>query len=60
MIDFFVNLIPNLEAKTHQKSTQEIPKIDKTVIENMMQVGLEFGTLLERTWVDDGKQLPAD
>ena len=29
MIDFLVNLVPNLAPKTHQKSTQEAPKIDK-------------------------------
>ena len=29
MMDFLVNLAPNLSPKTHQKSTQEAPKIDK-------------------------------
>ena len=29
MIDFLVNLAPNLSPKTYQKSTQEPPKIDK-------------------------------
>ena len=29
MIDFLVNLAPNLNPKTHQKSNQEAPKIDK-------------------------------
>ena len=52
MIDFLVNLGPKLGSKTHQKSTQEGPKIDKKGIENMMQVGLEFGALLGQIWVD--------
>ena len=29
MIDFLVNLAPNLKPKTFQKSTQEAPQIDK-------------------------------
>ena len=29
MIDFLVNLAPNLAPKTHQKSTQQAPKIDE-------------------------------
>ena len=52
MIDFLVNLAPNLGFKTHQKSRQGVPKINKKDIENMMQVGLEFGALLGRIWVD--------
>ena len=50
MIDFLVNLAPNLRPKAHQKSTQEVPKIDKKGIKNMMQVGLKFGGLLGRFW----------
>ena len=57
MIDFLVNLAPNLGSQTHQKSTQESPKINKKGIENMMQVGLEFGALLGRFWVDFGAKL---
>ena len=57
MIDFLVNLAPNLKPKTHQKSTQEVPKIDKKGIENRMQVGLEFGPLLGRFLVDFGSKL---
>ena len=57
MIDFLVNLAPNLSRKTHQKSPQEAPKINKKSIENMMQVGLEFGPLLGRFWVDFGSKL---
>ena len=57
MIDFLVNLALNLAPKTHQKSTQEVPKIDKKGIENMMQVGLEFGSLLGRILVDSGAKL---
>ena len=60
MIDFLVYLALKLGPKTHPKSSQEAPKIDKKGIEKMMQVGLEFGALLGRFWVDDGKQLPAD
>ena len=52
MIDFLVNLALNLKPKTHQKWFQEAFKILKNAIENMMQVGLAFGTLLERIWVD--------
>ena len=59
MIDFLVNLAPNLGSKTHQKSTQEGPKINKKGIENMMQVGLEFGALLGRIWVDFETKLGA-
>ena len=29
MIDFLVNLAPNLRPKTNQKLIQEVPKIDK-------------------------------
>ena len=57
MIDFLVKLALNLAPKTHQKSTQEVPKIDKKGIENMMQVGLEFGPLLGRFLVDFGAKL---
>ena len=57
MIDFLVNLAPNLRPKTHQKSTQEAPKIDKKGIENRMQVDLEFGPLLGRILVDFGAKL---
>ncbi len=60
MIDFLITLAFKLGAKTHQKPTQEAPKIDKKGIENMMQVGLGFGALLGRFLVDDGKQPPAD
>ena len=42
MIVFLVNLAPNLNPKTYQKSTQEAPKIDKK--------GIEFGPLLGRFW----------
>ena len=57
MIQFLVNLALNLAPKTHQKSTQEAPKIDKKGIENIMQVGLEFGPLLGRISVDFGAKL---
>ena len=57
MIDFLVNLAPNLSPKTHQKSTQEAPKTFKKGIQDMMQVGLESGTLLGRIWVDFGSKL---
>ena len=57
MIDLLVNLALNLAPKTHQKSSQEAPKIDKKGIENMMQVGLEFGPLLGRFLVDFGAKL---
>ena len=53
MIDFLVTLAP----KTYQKSTQEAPKIDKKGIENIMQVGLEFGRFLGRFLVDFGAKL---
>ena len=57
MIDFLVNLAPNLRPKTHQKSTQEAPKIDKKGIENIMQVGLEIEPLLERFLLDLGAKM---
>ena len=57
MIDFLVNLALNLAPKTHKKITQEAPKVDKKGIENMMQVGLAFGAVLERTLVDFGAKL---
>ena len=57
MIDFLVNLTFNLAPKTHQKSIQEPPKIDKKGIENMMQVGLGFGTLFGRFLLDFGTKL---
>ena len=57
MIDFLVNLAPNLSPKTHHKSTQEVPIIDKKRYENMMQVGLKFGGLLGRFLVDFGAKL---
>ena len=52
MIDFLVNLALNLRPKTHQKWCQEAFKILKKAIKNVMQVGLAFGTLLERILVD--------
>ena len=52
MIDFLVNLALNLRPKTHQKWCQEAFKILKNAIKNVMQVGLAFGTLLERILVD--------
>ena len=57
MIDFLVNLDFNLAPKTYQNSTQEASKIDQKGIENMMQVGLVFGPLLARIWVDFGAKL---
>ena len=57
MIDFLVNLVPNLSPKTHQKSTQEAPKIDKKGIENKKQAGLDFGPPLGRILVDVGAKL---
>ena len=57
MVDFLVSLALNLGPKTPQKSTQEAPKIDKKGIENIMQVGLEFGPLLGRFLVDFGTKL---
>ena len=57
MIDFLVNLALNLRPRTHQKWCQEAFKISKNGIENMMQVGLAFGALLERTLVDFGAKL---
>ena len=52
MIDLLVNLALNLGCKIEQKSTQEAPKSIKKGIENMMQVGLGFGALLERFFED--------
>ena len=52
MIDFLVNMALNLRPKTHQKWCQEAFKILKNAIKNVMQVGLAFGTLLERILVD--------
>ena len=52
MIDFLVNLALNLRPKTHQKWCQEAFKILKNAIKNVMQVGMAFGTLLERILVD--------
>ena len=46
-----------LEAKV--KPSWEGKSIKKAM-QNMMQVGLEFGALLGRIWLDDGKQPPAD
>ena len=57
MIDFFVNLALNLRPKTHQKWCQEAFKILKNAIEDVMQVGLAFGALLERILVDFGATL---
>ena len=57
MIDFLVNLASNLRPKTFQKSTQEASNIDKNGIQDMMQVGLEFGALLDRFLVDFGAKL---
>ena len=57
MIDFLINWALNLAPKTHQKSIQEAPEIDKKGIENIMQVGLEFGPLLGRFLVDIGVKL---
>ena len=57
MIDFLANLAFNLAPKTHQNSIQEASKIDQKGIENMMQVGLVFGPLLARIWVDFGAKL---
>ena len=52
MIDFLVNLALNLRPKTHQKWCQEAFKIWKKAMKIVMQVGLAFGTLLERILVD--------
>ena len=52
MIDFLVNMALNLRSKTHQKWCQEAFKILKNAIKNLMQVGIAFGTLLERILVD--------
>ena len=52
MIDFLVNMALNLRPKTHQKWCQEAFKILKNAIKNVMQVGMAFGTLLERILVD--------
>ena len=57
MIDFLVNLALNLRPKTHQKWCQEAFKILKNAIKNVMQVGMAFGTLLERILVDFGSNL---
>ena len=47
MIDFLVNLALNLAPKTHQKSTQEAPKIYKKGIGklawNLDLLGMAFG-----------------
>ena len=59
MFDLLVNLTLNLGFKIYQKSTQEAPKIDKKGIENVMQVGLEFGPLLGWFFVDFGPKLGA-
>ena len=59
MIDFLVNLTPNLRPETHQKSTHKDPKINKKGMENMMQVGLGCEALLGRFLVDFGAKLGA-
>ena len=59
MIDHEINLAFDLAPKTHQKSTKDVPKIDEKGIKNMMQLGLVFGPLLARIWVDLAAKLEA-
>ena len=52
MIDFLVNLAFNLAPKTHQKSNQEAPKIDKKGIISWMLFLIDFLLNLGTSWVD--------
>ena len=61
MIDFLVNLAPNLAPKTHQKSTQEAPKIDKKEYSkhdaSWLGIWRPLGTDLGGFWVQVGRQV---
>ena len=63
MIDFLVNLVPNLNPKTHQKSTQEAPKIDKKGYSkhdaSWLGIWNPLGTNLGGFWVQVGRQVGA-
>ena len=64
MIDFLVNLVPNLAPKTHQKSTQEAPKIDKKGYSkhddaSWLGIWSPLGTDLGGFWVQLGRQVGA-
>ena len=63
MIDFLVNLAPNLSPKTHQKSTQEAPKIDKKGYSKLdaswLGIWNPLGTDLTGFWVQVGRQVGA-
>ena len=63
MIDFLVNLAPNLNPKTHQKSNQEAPKIDKKGYSkhdaSWLRIWNPLGTDLGGFWVQVGGQVGA-
>ena len=60
MIDFLVNLAPNLRPKTHQKSTQEAPKIDKKGYSkhdaSWLGIWSPLGTVFGGFWAQLGSQ----
>ena len=61
MIDFLVNLAPNLKPKTHQKSTQEAPKIDNKRYSkhdaSWPGIWSPLGTVLVGSWAQDVSQV---
>ena len=63
MIEFLVNLAPNLALKTHQKSTQEAPKIDKKGYSkhdaSWLGIWNPLGTDLGGFWGQVGRQIGA-
>ena len=61
MIDFLINLAPNLKPKTFQKSTQEAPKIDKKVYSKLdaswLGIWSPLGMVLAGFWGQLGSQV---
>ena len=57
MIDFLFNLDLNLAPKTHQKSTQDAPKINKNSITNNIQHMISFFIDSSRFWRPLGFQV---
>ena len=61
MIDFLVNLAPNLSPKTHQKSTQEASKIDKKGYSkhdaSWLGFGSPLGTIFARFGAENWRQM---
>ena len=59
LIDFWCLGRPTWHPKPTQIRSKSLPKSIKQGIENMMQVGLVFGPLLARIWVDLAAKLEA-